>query len=422
MTTGTLALIIAALLITQAAALLVTGYYRRWQQHKTQPEQVDTPPAGGPPSDVRLLRPEGGKSWSGFREFEVQRRIYEDADRQICSFYLAPLDGQPLPPFQPGQFLTFRLPLEGSGGNETLTRCYSLSDRPRSDGYRVSIKRVPGSAGADGLPPGRSSNYFHDHIETGTRLQVKAPSGQFHLDQESNRPLVLIGGGIGITPMLSMLEHLLETGSQREVWLFYGVRNGNEMVMRPRLQQLAELHPNFHLHSCFSQPRESDRPDIDYRHRGRVDISLLRNTLPMAGYQFYLCGPQPMMQSLVTGLEALGIHPTDIHYEAFGPAAIPGKKTHAPARPADNDTACEVRFSNSGRRVTWQPGAGSLLDLAEAEGIAVESGCRAGSCGACQTRLESGEVEYDVSPDADIESGHCLLCTSKPKGDLVLQL
>jgi len=422
MTTGTLALIIAALLITQAAALLVTGYYRRWRQHKAQPTQGNTHPAGEPPPDTGLQCTEDGRSWSGFREFEVQRKVYEDRERQICSFYLAPVDGRPLPPFQPGQFLTFRLPMERSVGSETLTRCYSLSDRPRSDCYRVSIKRVAGSSGADGLPPGRSSNYFHDHMEHGSRLQVKAPSGQFHLDQESERPLVLVGGGIGITPMLSMLEHLLETGSQREIWLFYGVRNGDEMVMQPRLQHLAELHPNFHLHSCFSQPRENDRPGIDYRHQGRVDIELLRNTLPMAGYQFYLCGPQPMMQSLVPGLETLGIHPADIHYEAFGPASIPGKKPHAPAKQVDNDITCEVRFSKSGRQVTWQPGAGSLLELAEAEGIEVDSGCRAGGCGACQTRLESGEVGYDSPPDADIESGHCLLCTSKPKGDLVLQL
>ncbi|MCW8908966.1 MAG: 2Fe-2S iron-sulfur cluster-binding protein [Sedimenticola sp.] len=422
MTTGTLALIIATLLITQAAALLLTGYYRRWQKHKAEPGQVAPPLTAPPSSRAELLRPGGEQTWSGFREFEVQRRVYEDGDRQICSFYLAPVDGRPLPPFQPGQFLTFRLSVEGPGGGQTLTRCYSLSDRPRSDCYRVSIKRVPGSTGAEGLPPGRSSNYFHDHVEPGSRLQVKAPAGQFHLDQESDRPLVLVGGGIGITPMLSMLEHLLETGSRRETWLFYGVRNGVEMVMQPRLQQLAEQHPYFHLYSCFSQPLESDRPGIDYQHRGRVDIDLLRNTLPMAGYQFYLCGPQPMMQSLVPDLEALGIHPADIHYEAFGPASIPGKKPHAPAQQADSDIAFEVRFSKSGRRVTWQPGAGSLLELAEAEGIEVDSGCRAGSCGVCQTRLESGEVGYDTPPDADIESGHCLLCKSKPKGDLVLQL
>lgn len=422
MSTGTLALIIAALLISEAAALLLTGYYHRWQKLKTGLGQIN-PPAAMPLSPgSALLRPGGKQPWSGFRELEVKRRVYEDADRQICSFYLAPLDGQPLPPFQPGQFLTFRLIVEDSGGSGTLTRCYSLSDRPRSDYYRVTIKRVAGSAGEAGLPPGRGSNYFHDHMEPGSRLQVKAPTGRFHLDLESDRPMALIGGGIGITPMLSMLEHLLKNGSKREIWLFYGVRNGGEAIMSQHLRTLAQQHANFHLHLCFSQPLEGDLKDGNYQHYGRVDIDLLRRTLPLAGYQFYLCGPQPMMQSLVPGLGALGINPTDIHYEAFGPASLPGGGPTTQDLPPEGATAHQVYFRRSDRRVTWHPGAGSLLELAEAEGIEVDSGCRAGSCGACQTRLVSGDVHYESPPDADIESGHCLLCTSTPDSDLVLQL
>jgi len=129
-----------------------------------------------------------------------------------------------------------------------------------------------------------------------------------------------------------------------------------------------------------------------------------------------------MMQSLVPGLEALGINPADIHYEAFGPASPPGRQPATRDLLPKKAAAYQVYFSRSGRRVTWQPGGGSLLELAETEGIEVDSGCRAGGCGACQTRLESGKVHYESPPDADIESGHCLLCTSTPKSDLVLQL
>lgn len=195
------------------------------------------------------------------------------------------MDGQPLPPFEPGQYLTFRLPSGDPDKTEIITRCYSLSDRPRPDYYRVTIKRVPPPAGEDGLPPGRGSNYFHDRIAQGSRLQVKAPAGRFHLERKGDRPLVLIGGGIGITPMLSMLGHLLENGSERNIWLFYGVRNSREMIMSENLRRLAERHPNFHLHICFSQPLQQDLPGIHFQHPGRVDIALLRNTLPLAGYQ-----------------------------------------------------------------------------------------------------------------------------------------
>lgn len=418
MTTGSLALIIATLLILQAVALLLSSYYRHWRQRKHHSEVNDA--AAGTPqiAPAAITVAEKAPGWSGFREFEVKQRVVEDADNQICSFYLVPVDGEPLPQFKPGQFLTFRLPTD----SETLTRCYSLSDRPRPDHYRVTIKRVLPPDKESGLPPGRSSGFFHDHIMQGCHLQIKAPAGQFHLDQSSNRPLVLIGGGIGITPMLSMLEHLLENGTQRQIWLFYGVRNGREIIMSPELQNLAQQHSNLHLHLCFSQPLEADREGISYHHRGRVDIELLRRILPLAGYQFYLCGPQPMMQSLVSGLQTLGIPSSDIHYEAFGPASLPGHPPAAEAPPPESAIPHQVRFSRSGRQFTWQPGAGSLLELAEAEGIEVDSGCRAGGCGACQTRIESGEVHYESSPDADIESGHCLLCTSTPKSDLVLQL
>lgn len=129
-----------------------------------------------------------------------------------------------------------------------------------------------------------------------------------------------------------------------------------------------------------------------------------------------------MMQSLVPELEALGFNPADVHYEAFGPASLMGRRAPIENTPSGNTSAHQIHFSKSDRRVTWQPGGGSLLELAEAEGIEVESGCRAGGCGACQTRLESGEVRYEAPPDTEIEVGHCLLCTSRPGSDLVLQL
>ena len=426
MTVGMLALIIVAVLLTQVSVVALVGLYRRKRQYREMDVRASEPQALSgsqelvPSSADRPRSP--AASWEGFREFWVQRREVEDGNRSICSFYLVPIDGQPLPSFRPGQFLTFRLPIEDPVTHQpkTVVRCYSLSDRPQPDYYRVSIKRVPAPADRPEASPGLSSNFFHDHVQKGTTLMVKAPSGHFHLMEDKPLPVVLIGGGIGITPMLSILNTLLENGSTREVWLYYGVRNGAEQIMKEHLQSLAKAHANFHLHLCYSNPSDNEVADVDYQHNGRVDIPLLRATLKLMRYQFYVCGPKPMMESLVPGLEEWGVDTDDIHYESFGPASLV-KHEKPKTRPEGiSARTITVTFSKTGTRVPWNPDAGSLLELAEAQGIEVESGCRAGSCGCCQTTLETGEIEYSQQPDADVEPGRCLLCISTPKGDLTL--
>lgn len=183
MTTARLALWIALGIALQLGVFLALRFrrdWRSWRQLRATPEATDRPAP------------------AGFRPFRVLRRVIEDEAGQVCSFYLAPEDGQPLPPYKPGQFLTFRLDAAAMPGGAPLTRCYSLSDAPHPDHYRVSIKRVPAPAGS-GLPPGRSSSFFHDRVQPGATLQLRAPSGHFHLEA-GDSPVVLIAGGIGITP------------------------------------------------------------------------------------------------------------------------------------------------------------------------------------------------------------------------------
>ncbi|MDD3450133.1 MAG: FAD/NAD(P)-binding oxidoreductase, partial [Gammaproteobacteria bacterium] len=329
MSTGTLALIILAAILVQVAAAALIWLLRRGREHQgLGPGRERFPTGSRPtplPSPTASGIPAAEPAWKGFREFTVQRREYEDVNRTVCSFYLAPVDGKPLPPFRPGQFLTFRLSIgnQEPGEPATVIRCYSLSDAPGTDHYRVSIKRVPAPTDHPGVPPGLSSGFFHDRVHEGSRLLVRAPSGHFHLQEDEPLPIVLIGGGIGITPMLSILEYVLEHGGRREVWLYYGVRNGNEHIMKERLRGLAGKHAGFHLHVCYSAPREDDVEGVDYQHHGRIDIALLRNTLRLMRHQFYVCGPRPLMESLVPALEAWGVDNGDIHYESFGHAALP---------------------------------------------------------------------------------------------------
>lgn len=417
MTTGTLALMILVAILAQASIAALIGLSRRrfrgLDGRRGESDALSTTSASVTPASPV-------EAWSGFREFSVQRREFEDRSRSVCSFYLAPTDGRPLPPFRPGQFLTFLLAIEDAtkAESKTVVRCYSLSDSPKPDCYRVSIKRVPAPPDHPDVSPGVSSGFFHDHVQEGDCLMIKAPSGHFHLMEDEPLPIVLISGGIGITPMLSILDSVLRRGVGREVWLYYGVRNGAEHVMKEHLQTLSSKHPNFHLQVCYSAPDATDVEGSDYSHRGRIDVPLLRNTLKLARYQFYVCGPKPMMESLVPGLQEWGVDSGDIYYESFGPATLVSRKE--PARPGGNTRPVTVTFRRSGRSLTWDPAADSLLGFAEANAVDVTSGCRAGSCGSCQTALRTGEVDYTQQPDADIAPGHCLLCIATPRGDLVL--
>lgn len=418
MTTLGLFVWIAIGLAAQIGIVLGVGAWRHWQNYlRLQRQVMERPIEPG-------ITAGKAEAWAGFKAFKIVRRAFEDAAESICSFYLAAEDGLPLPAFLPGQYLTFRLDVPTPAGDtQQLVRCYSLSDAPRPDHYRVSIKRIPAPAGTT-HPPGRSSNYFHDRVIEGTTLQVRAPAGHFHLDR-LDTPVVLIGGGIGITPLLSMLNTCLETQPEREIWLFYSVRNRREVAMRAHLDGLAAAHPQFHLRFCFSDPLPDDQSGRDFHHRGRVGVPLLRMELPLEPYEFYICGPAPMMESLVPALEDWGVPDARIHFEAFGPASIKRRiaaseaATMAPARPVD--TPLMVTFARAGKALPWTSAFANLLDFAEANGIAVDSGCRAGSCGTCQTAIRSGEVIYRQAPDYDPEPGTCLPCSCVPGTDVTLE-
>ena len=379
-------------------------------------------PVAAPPGVV----PVSSAAWPGWRGFRVVRREFEDRAQTQCSFHLEPVDGAPLPPFKAGQFLTFSLRVAdadaaAAGAQRTITRCYSLSDRPQPGSYRVTIKRVTPPSGRADLPPGASSGHFHDRVREGDVLQVKAPSGHFFIDPDLAVPAVLIAGGIGITPMMSMLRWCLAEQPGRIVHLYYGLRNGDEHAFKQVLEELAAAHPAFHLNVVYSRPGANDVLGRDYHAGGHVDVELLRRTLPHGRHQFYVCGPVAMMESLVPALAAWGVPRPDIHFEAFGPASVriepagPGEDAAALAAPV------EVHCQRSGRTLAWDGQDASLLDFAERHGVEVDSGCRSGSCGTCETRLVSGSVRYAHAPDHDVTSGHCLLCVGTPASALVLE-
>ena len=402
MTTLTLLSYISATLLLQLAVGI--GFVV-WRRRSADPTASPTPALPLSPS-----------AWAGWREFRVDRREFEDPGHSQCSFYLTPLDGAVLPPFLPGQFLTFAV-ATADARTSPLVRCYSLSEPPDPNHYRITVKRTPAPASQPELPPGKVSNHLHDTVRPGDVLSVRAPAGRFVLDPNPDLPVVLIAGGIGITPLLCMLRWCLAEQPGRRVHLYYGVRSAQDQAFGKLLKELAQTHPAFRLHVVCSNPAAEDD---DCQHAGYIDVALLRQTLPAGRHQFYVCGPTPMMENLVPALADWGVPLEDIHFEAFGPASIRLGGTDASEDPPATAASFEVLFRRSGRTLTWDGQDTSLLDFAERHGVLVESGCRSGSCGSCETALIEGTVGYAHTPDHPIGSGRCLLCVGTPRSKLVL--
>ena len=360
----------------------------------------------------------------GFRDFVVDRT--EPESEIITSFYLTPEDGVAVPEFKPGQFLTFELDIPGQ--EQPVIRTYSLSDCYHPEYYRVSIKRELAPPNQHDLPPGLSSNFFHDRVAAGTKLRVGAPRGKFHLDPESERAIVLLSGGVGLTPMISMMNAIVRSGSRRPVWFIHGARNGREHAMRQHVRMIAEQNDNFHAHIRYSDPDPDDVEGRDYDSPGRVDIELLKQLLPFDDYDFFLCGPPPFMKSLYCGLLSLSVSETRIHYEFFGPGSIlqddaePASQGETPPAEAELVGGIQVTFARSGLTVGWDPACDSILDLAERRGLNPDYSCRSGICNTCISDLTEGEVEYLEEPLDEPDPGRVLICCAKPKTSLVIEI
>ncbi len=371
-------------------------------------------------SDVKPLNSE--ISWQGKRRFRVSRRVYENVNQDICSFYLEPNDRRSIPPFRAGQFLTFAVPVPGQA--EPVVRCYSLSNGPDAQGhYRVTVKKIAAPENApQGTPPGQSSTYFHNHMQPGALVDVFAPTGSFCLDEASDKPVVLIAGGVGITPLVSMLQRLIATGSTREIWLIYGVRNKSEHAMYEYLQKVARETYNIRMIVVYSQPTNTCRHTVDYHIRGHINEQLLHPILEARDCDIYLCGPAPMMKSLTGAFRNMAVPDENIRIEAFGPASsTPAGSPKKSAETAPEQTF-QVEFSRSGKKVNWLPGDGSILELAMANGIKARCGCRQGVCGTCAIALQDGRVKYERQPDKNPPSGKCLPCIARPQSDVILDM
>lgn len=354
-----------------------------------------------------------------YRNYRVLKVVRES--EVISSFYLQPEDGGGVACHKAGQFLPIEI--RPPGLETSIQRTYTISNAPNGATYRLSIKREP--AAQPELPAGVASNYFHDQVRAGDLIRAMSPRGKFILDESSTRPVVLISAGVGITPMISMLEALVNDsvgcGGHRGVWFVHGASHGSAQAFAPHVRALAKDRPWLRVHVRYSRPAEGDREGRDYDSAGHVDIDLLKSLLPFDDYEFYLCGPAPFMASLYAGLQALNVADERIHYEFFSRGA-----TLHHARPKGFESFAEalaervpvaVRFARSGIDATWEPSTGTLLDLAESKGLQPAYSCRSGICQTCSCRIISGAVEYLEPPMTTPGQQQALICCSYPGAD-----
>jgi ferredoxin-NADP reductase len=368
----------------------------------------------------RIDRQRAELTWSGKRKFRIVRRRIENIAGDICSFHLEPHDGGTLPPFLPGQFLTIELNIPGHP--VPVVRCYSLSDSPTVlERYRLTIRRTPPAAAGSEAPGGLSSNFFHSSLKEGDVVDVIAPNGGFYLDTKSNRGVVLIAGGVGITPLLSMFKWLGETPSNRETWLFYAVRNSRDIALLDEIRKIVEDNSHFHLIIIYSEPTDQCVEGRDYHCAGFLSVDVLERYLKTSNYEFYICGPPPMMESIMKQLTDWGVPDADIHFEAFGPASV--KMVNKLEQATNTDKMyVKVEFTRSRKSCVWTRAAGTLLELAEANGVRINSGCRVGNCSTCVTALKSGKIAYLTTPANNPAHGSALVCIAYPDGEVALDV
>jgi len=246
--------------------------------------------------------------WKETRAFNVIAK--EQESEVVTSFYLEPQDGEACADYLPGQYIS--LYLTPAGSEQQQIRQYSLSDSHKSNVYRISVKREA----RENLDTS-VSNYLHNQIQVGDSLNISNPFGEFNL-QRTSKPAVLISGGVGITPMQSMLETLVADSSNRDVHFVHGAQDGNHHSFGERLQQLS-TEGKVTPHIFYANATESDRTEQKFQYEGTTDLTIIKAALPIEEAEFYLCGPVAMMKAMYLQLKMLKVADSSIFYEVFGP-------------------------------------------------------------------------------------------------------
>lgn len=353
-----------------------------------------------------------------WRPFKLSR--IEKESSVISSFYLEPADDDGVLPYEAGQFLTMRVTPPGS--KEPVIRTYTASSASGEPHYRISVKREA---------EGYISKVLHDNFNVGDIIEIKSPKGDFFIDASEERPAVLIGGGVGITPMISMASQVMQEGLRtrhlRSLTILHASQTTAERAFAKDFQLMEkQTEGRVRYLSFITAPEKGEKPGVDFNGTGYITADIIRQILSLDDYDFYLCGPPAFMQALYDGIRSLGVRDARIFAEAFGPAALI-RKADEGAIVADvvTEEADEavIKFTKADFEQRWSAGDATLLETAEAHGLSPNFSCRNGVCGACATKLTSGSVAYRSEPMASRADDEVLICCAVPaKGTETIEL
>lgn len=341
-----------------------------------------------------------------FREFLLVKKELEAEG--IISFYFERKDGETLSPFLPGQYVPLKIQVDGT--DTILIRNYTLSDRPGLDYYRITVKKEEN---------GMVSTLLHDKTQVGDVLWIGEPKGDFYL-KDDDKPLVLISGGVGITPMISILESLAHANSKRIIYFLHSNSNNRSRVMKNKLNELKNSLVHLFKLIKHTQPEGDELQGLDFDKIGRIESEDIEGLIDNPrNCTYYLCGPNSFIDSMELILKKLEVSPTRILKEYFK-----GKKENENLNLALNPSLHEfsVNFKNSDVISNWSEAHQNLLNFAESLDIFPNNNCRMGTCNTCQTKLLDGDVVYDPEPFFEPEPGNILICCAKPISNLILEL
>lgn len=355
-----------------------------------------------PATDQQLRR------WEGLREFRVT--ALERAASDVTELTFEASDGGYLPNFQPGQHVTLQLqtPAGPVLRSYSLTGSATVANRRR---YSIAVRKALG-CDENGEPlVGMASGFINDTLRVGDALLAQMPSGNFILPTSTDRPLVLLAGGIGITPFLNLLESLLGQAQMPQILLLYANRNGDSHAFKARLHELSSVLPRLKIVNFYSRPQSHERIGEDYHIAGRVAAGHVPRALLKLRPLIYMCGQTQMMTEFSSALQQLGVPRFDIQQEVF----------RSPTPPViEPGLSHPVTFSKSGITHTWSSADGSLLDFADRLGLHLPSGCRVGQCESCAVKVLKGTVVHLQGEGSD-DPDTCLACQAIPISAITLE-
>ncbi|NMF59630.1 FHA domain-containing protein [Pseudanabaena yagii] len=400
------------------------------------------------------LDPNQIERWTkGSLDLQCVNVIAETADVKTFSFVTNPPS---LFTYKPGQFITLELEINGV----EVLRSYSISSTPsRPHSLEITVKRVPSANPEDQtVPMGLVSNWLHDNVRVGTKIQASGTFGKFTCFEYPSQKLLFLSAGSGITPMLSMSRWIYDTHADCDVVFFHCARGPQDIICHQELEMMAARSPKFNLAVTVTRlaPQESWMGL-----RGRLTPAMLEMIAPdWRDRTVFVCGPESFMQSTKSLLEAIGFPMQQYHEESFGGAKKPSKSASAesvPSEPApafgikawlgklqlpqeampvtsyvpnapktSKASAATVVFRKSGKEVKCD-GEESILEVAEQAGVKIRNSCRVGSCGSCKKVKLEGEVKMEgYDPEAleaaEVEAGYILCCVAFPKGKVVIDV